>query len=79
MLFASECESTKVVASQFGGIPGKMMPVTWTRVVKATGGRVFYTRYDPDDLKKDEGCRQMVARALFWAADREIAAVTKKP
>jgi type 1 glutamine amidotransferase len=51
-----------------GGQPGNMMPQSWVRISDA--GRVFYTRYDPDDLKKDEACRQMVARALFWAADR---------
>lgn len=56
-----------------GGPPGKSMPVTWTRIHKETGGRIFYTRYDPKDLQKDEGCRQMVARALFWAAKREPA------
>lgn len=55
-----------------GGYPGKAMPVTWLRVNKETSGRVFYTRYDPNDLKKDEALRQMTARALFWAANREI-------
>ncbi|MBM3994182.1 MAG: ThuA domain-containing protein [Planctomycetes bacterium] len=56
-----------------GGPPGKSMPVTWLRINKETGGRVFYTRYDPKDLQNDEGCRAMVARALFWAAKREIS------
>jgi type 1 glutamine amidotransferase len=60
-----------------GGPPGEVMPVTWMRIRKETGARAFYTRYDPDDLKKDEGCRQMVARALFWAAQRELPA--RKP
>ena len=55
-----------------GGPPGKSMPVTWLRVNKETGGRAFYTRYDPKDLQNDEGCRIMVARALFWAANREL-------
>jgi hypothetical protein len=55
-----------------GGPPGKSMPVTWQRIDKETGGRAFYTRYDPNDLKNDEGLRHMVARALFWAAKREL-------
>jgi hypothetical protein len=55
-----------------GGQPGDMMPQIWTRVNKQTGGRAFYTRHDPDDLKKDEGCRLMVVKALFWTAGREI-------
>jgi type 1 glutamine amidotransferase len=60
-----------------GGPPGEFMPVTWTRIHKETRGRIFYTRYDPNDLKNDEGCRQLVARALFWAADRDQAAYKK--
>lgn len=58
-----------------GGPPGKLMPVTWTRINKDNGERVFYTRYDPKDLRDDEKLRHMVARALFWAANREIPAV----
>lgn len=56
-----------------GGPPGKSMPVTWLRVNKETGGRAFYTRYDPKDLQNDEGCRVMVARSLFWAANRDVS------
>jgi len=37
--------------------------VTWDK-------RAFYTRYDPDDLK-DPGVRDMVIRAIFWAAGEE--------
>ena len=55
-----------------GGPPGKMLPQVWSWTNPKTKGRVFYARYDPKDLQKDEGCRQMVARALFWAAGRKI-------
>lgn len=53
-----------------GGEAGNMMPQTWTRVTKE-GQHIFYTRYDPNDLDKDEGCRQMVVNALYWAAGRK--------
>lgn len=61
-----------------GGPPGKSMPVTWTRLNKDSGARAFYTRYDPKDLQNDEGLRHMVARALFWAADKDIATMKRK-
>jgi type 1 glutamine amidotransferase len=53
-----------------GGLEGNMMPQSWVRITEDL--RVFYSRYDPDDLKKDEACRQMVVNALFWAADRKV-------
>lgn len=61
---------TEVLIS--GGPPGKMVPQVWTRVNAKTKARVFLSRYDPGDLKKDEGCRLMTVRALFWAAGREV-------
>lgn len=64
--------ATDVEVLMSGGPPGKSMPVTWLRVNKETGGRAFYTRYDPQDLQKDEGCRVLVARALFWAANQDF-------
>jgi type 1 glutamine amidotransferase len=60
-----------------GGLPGKIHPVTWTRVTK-DGLRSFYTRYDEEDLVKSEDCRQMLARALFWAANRDIDKARKR-
>jgi len=45
---------------------------TWSRVVEERGGqRVFYTRYDPKDLA-EPGVREMVIRALCWAAKRDF-------
>ncbi len=44
------------------------MPQCWTRIVKDRDNqRVFYTRYDPKDLK-DAGVRDLVVRAIQWAA-----------
>jgi len=46
------------------------LPQTWLRVVKSRDNqRVFYTRYDPEDLD-DPGVRTMVSRAIFWAAGK---------
>ncbi len=49
---------------------GKSWPQMWT-LRRSNGQRVFYTRYDPSDVMKDEGVRNMVIRAIFWAAERE--------
>lgn len=57
-----------------GGPPGDRMPQTWLR--ERGGKRVFYTRYDPKDLQ-DEGVRDLVIRALCWAADRDPAKLRK--
>jgi len=43
-----------------GGPAGDDMPQTWLR--EADGRRVFYTRYDPEDLA-DDGVRDLVIRA----------------
>lgn len=59
------------------GLPNKMQPIVWTRVTKE-GQRVFYTRYDEGDLVKSEECRLVLARALFWAAQRDIDKARKK-
>jgi type 1 glutamine amidotransferase len=62
-----------------GGPPGKSMPVTWLRVIKDRGNqRVFYTRYDPDDVAKQADIRDMVVKALFWAAGRDLEKARKK-
>lgn len=61
-----------------GGPEGKEpMPQCWSRIVKQRGQRVFYTRYDPEDLK-DEGIRDMVVRAIFWAGQRDQNELRKK-
>lgn len=61
-----------------GGPEGKEpMPQTWSRIVKDRGQRVFYTRYDPEDLK-EEGIRDMVVRAIFWAGQRDEKELRKK-
>jgi type 1 glutamine amidotransferase len=60
-----------------GGLPNKMQPIVWTRVTKE-GQRIFYTRYDEEDLEKNEDCRVVLARALFWAANRDIEKARKK-
>jgi type 1 glutamine amidotransferase len=49
---------------------GKSYPQMWT-LVRDSGQRVFYTRFDPSDVVKDEGVREMVIRALFWTAERD--------
>lgn len=59
------------------GLPNTMQPIVWTRITK-DGQRVFYTRYDEGDLVKSEECRLMLARALFWAAQRDIDKARKK-
>lgn len=47
------------------------MPQTWLREVKERGGqRVVYTRYDPNDLAKEASVRDLVTRALWWAAGK---------
>jgi len=56
----------------------KTYPQTWT-LVRANGQRVFYTRFDPTDIVKDEGVRNVVIRALFWAAQREPKDFQKAP
>jgi type 1 glutamine amidotransferase len=61
-----------------GGPPGKSMPVTWQRVVKERGEqRVFYTRYDPHDVDENPAARDLVVRAIFWAADRDPVKAAK--
>jgi type 1 glutamine amidotransferase len=63
-----------------GGPAGKSMPVTWLRINKERSNqRVFYTRYDPDDAAKSPDVRDLLVKALFWAADRAIEKARKKP
>lgn len=60
-----------VVPYLVGGPEGKPPhPQTWSREVRERKQRVFYTRYDPRDLEKDDGVRSLVTRAIFWAAGK---------
>ena len=56
-----------------GGQKGKEPhPQTWSRIVKNRGNqRVFYTRYDPENLEDNETVRDMVTHMIYWAADRK--------
>jgi type 1 glutamine amidotransferase len=54
----------------------KLLPQTWLRINRQTGQRVFYTRYDPEDMK-DVRVRDMVVRALIWAAGRDARDLRK--
>lgn len=52
-------------------------PQTWCRINKATKQRTFYTVHDPVDIEKHECVRLLLARALFWAAEKDEAAYKK--
>ena len=62
-----------------GGPAGKDKVLQmWSRVVKDRNNqRTLYTRYDPNDLDKNPPIRDMVTRAIFWAADRELKSLQK--
>lgn len=62
-----------------GGPAGKeKMPQMWQRIVKDRGSqRTLYTRYDPNDLDKNPPIRDMVTRAILWAAEREEKSLQK--
>jgi len=53
------------------------LPQTWKRVDEKRHQRVFYTRYDPRDLKH-AGVRDMVIRAMFWAAEKNPETYRRK-
>jgi type 1 glutamine amidotransferase len=55
------------------GIPGDMMPHTWTRQIAKTGNRVFYTRYDAKELGENATVREIFLRGLAWALDKKNA------
>ena len=48
-------------------------PQTWCRINKDTKQRTFYTVHDPRDIEAQESVRVMLARALFWAAEKNEA------
>ncbi len=45
-------------------------PQTCCRVSKDTKQRTFYTVHDPRDIEAQASVRVMLARALFWAAEK---------
>jgi type 1 glutamine amidotransferase len=49
------------------GLPGDMMPHTWTRQIATTGNRVFYTRYDAKELDSNPVVREIFLRGIAWA------------
>ncbi len=51
----------------FSGLQGDMQPHTWTRIVKGSGNRVFYTRYDAKQIAENEVCREIFLRGIVWA------------
>ncbi len=65
-----------IVGSPEGKEP---LPQTWLRVNAERTQRVFYTRYDADDMATNDGARDMVVRALCWAAGRDENTLKKKP
>jgi type 1 glutamine amidotransferase len=48
-------------------------PQVWVREKKGEKPRVFYFVHDPRDIQQHEVVRQMIARALFWATERNEA------
>lgn len=54
------------------------LPQTWLRVNAERKQRVFYTRYDTNDVATQDGVRDLVVRALCWAAGRDAEALKKK-
>ncbi|MCE9567984.1 MAG: hypothetical protein K8U57_38780 [Planctomycetes bacterium] len=48
-------------------------PQTWCRVNKQTKQRTVYTVHDPRYIEGHESVRVMLARALFWAAEKNEA------
>ena len=71
--------ATDVEVLMVGGPAGKdKMPQMWSRVVKDRNSqRTLYTRYDPNDLDKNPPIRDMVTRAIFWAANRDAKSLQK--
>lgn len=55
-----------------GTIPGQPTePIAWTRVHQ--GGRVFYTSLGGAESFANPDFQRMLANALFWTANREVA------
>jgi hypothetical protein len=53
------------------GLPGDMMPHTWTRQPAKTGNRIFYTRYDAKELGENEIVRTIFLRGLAWVLEKK--------
>lgn len=61
------------------GGPEGTQPIlqSWIRINKVNRQRVFYTRFDERDLAKDEGVRDFLVRAIFWAVKQDAAKFAK--
>lgn len=53
------------------GLPGDMMPHTWTRQHAKTGNRIFYTRYDAKELGTNDVIREIFLRGLAWTLEKK--------
>ncbi|MCS7047000.1 MAG: ThuA domain-containing protein [Gemmataceae bacterium] len=54
-----------------GSIPNHIEPIAWTRTYK--GGRIFYTSLGHQRDFDEPSFRTMIANALFWTAQRDVA------
>jgi type 1 glutamine amidotransferase len=61
----------------FSGLKGDMMPHTWVREIKATGNRVFYTRYDAKQIEREADVREIFIRGIVWALNRDMSVHAK--
>jgi type 1 glutamine amidotransferase len=53
------------------GLPGDMQPHTWVRENAKTKNRVFYTRYDAEELTKEPVVREIFLRGIAWALNED--------
>ena len=75
-LYKNEGHASDINVLLKGSIPGQPTEaLAWTRDYK--GGRVFYTSLGAQDTFQQPAFRRMLANALFWSADRKVAA--KRP
>lgn len=61
----------------YSGLKGDMQPHTWTRTIKKTGNRVFYTRYDSKQIASSEVCREIFLRGITWALGGDLSKFEK--
>ena len=69
--------SPDVTVLLYSGLKGDMMPHTWVREIKATGNRVFYTRYDAKQIGREAKVREIFIRGIVWALNRDMSAHAK--
>lgn len=61
----------------YSGLKGDMQPHTWTRMIKKTGNRVFYTRYDSKQIAESAICREIFLRGITWALGGDLSKFEK--